>query len=216
NAQPWQDIHRTDYLQNVLKGERRKIIIYPGRLTHGRGLMHLIESAQYLNNSVIVLMGRAAPNYSTLLSEWIRDLHVERKVFILPPVAPNRVHYVLCSAHIGVMPTENVCRSYQLGAGNKLFHFISAGLPVAVSDQPEKRKIVLENGIGLVFNPDDPRDIFNPDDPRDIAEKLNEIANNTSLYSRLAHNSRNLARKLNWEAEAKKLLDVYQQITEGT
>ena len=203
NAQPKRSITPSTILRDKLPVGDKAIVIYPGRLTSGRGLEQLIAAAPLLERSVVVLMGRASPGFQEHLQEQVHCLGVDRTVFFLPAVTPEEVHDVLCSADIGVMPTEDVCLSYRLGAGNKLFHFISAGLPCAVSDQPEKRAIVVENRIGVVFK---------PSDPADIARAINELTTDLDLYQRCAENSRCLAHIINWEKEAQKLLDLYDRL----
>jgi glycosyltransferase involved in cell wall biosynthesis len=179
------------------------IAIYAGRITHGRGLEILIEASRYLERVVIILMGGGDINFQKSLSEKISHYGIEHKVIFVPPVEPDSVHEYICSANLGLMPTENTCLSYYLGAGNKLFHYLMAGLPVIVSDHPEKRKIVKQYDVGCVFD---------EDNPHDLARVIQELTDNIELRRRLSANALEAAMILNWENEEKKLLDLYRSI----
>lgn len=179
------------------------IAIYAGKISHGRGLEVLIEAARYLDRVIIVLMGAGNADYCNAVKKKIRENNLEDKVFLLPPVAPDLVHQYLCSANLGLMPTQNVCLSYYLGAGNKLFHYLMAGLPAVVSDHPEKRQIVRSYDVGLVCN---------ERDPRDIAGAIQMLADDDELRRNLSDNALKSRKVLCWENEEKKLLQLYQNL----
>jgi glycosyltransferase involved in cell wall biosynthesis len=184
-------------------GSEACIAIYAGRITRGRGLDMLVKASAHLRGVTIVLMGVRAPVYYEHLKKEINSLDVRDKVILLPPVESDQVNEYLCSADMGLMPTENICLSYRLGAGNKLFHYLMAGLPVLVSDQPEKRKIVEQYDVGRVFD---------PEDPNDIARAIQELADDAELRRRLSENALAAAKVLNWENEEKKLIELYRSI----
>ena len=196
------ELRKAQELRNVADGDC--IAVYAGGITRGRGLNQLVEAAQYLEGGVIVMLGRSANgSYKEELLKKISSLGLERKVFLLPPVAPDLVHQYLCSADIGLMPTEDVCLSYRYGAGNKLFHYLMAGLPVVVSDQPEKRKIVQQYNVGRVCK---------AEDPQNIARAIQDLVDHTEVRRQLSLNCLEAAKILNWENEEKKLLELYQKI----
>ena len=119
---------------------------------------------------------------------------------------PDEVARYVTSADLGVIPTQDVDLSYHYGAGNKLFHYIMAGIPAAVSDQPEKQRIVETYGVGAVFD---------QSDPQDIARVINSLLNDRERYERMCRNARRAAREeLNWGHEARKLLALYERLLE--
>jgi glycosyltransferase involved in cell wall biosynthesis len=181
----------------------QRIVIYPGLFVQGRGLEHLIAAAPYLDRAVIVLMGRN--QLGNKLQTQIANLGLEQHVFIRLPVPPEEVLHYVASADIGVMPTQSIDLSYHYGAGNKLFHYMMAGIPAAVSDQPEKRRIVETYQIGAVFD---------QTDPQDIARVINQLLNDTETYTAMSQRARELARdQFNWQLESQKLLRLYQRLT---
>lgn len=186
-------------------GPDDRIAIYAGRITTGRGLGILVEASQYLDGVVIVMLGGGNVAYANKLRTMIKEWGVEHKVILVPPVESDEVYDYVTSADVGLMLTENICLSYYYGAGNKLFHYLMAGLPVVVSDQPEKRKIVETYEVGRFCN---------VDDPREVARVIQELSDDVAARRRYSANAIKAARILNWENEEKKLLEVYERLAE--
>ena len=88
--------------------------------------------------------------------------------------------------------------------GNKIFHYIAAGVPIAVSDQPERRRIVQKYGVGIVFD---------ASDPQDIARKIRHVLQDPQSCQQMRQRARQAhLTELNWEKEAQKLCQVYQEL----
>jgi glycosyltransferase involved in cell wall biosynthesis len=194
---------------NVLREEfdmrpEQRIVIYAGLMKPGRGLSMLIRAAPYLDRAVIILMG--PERIRGQLERLAGELRVQDRVYFRDPVPPEEVQHYVASADVGVMPTQNVDLSYYYGAGNKLFHYLGAGLPAAVSNHPEKRRIVESYGVGVVFD---------ETDPRDIARAINELLNDDETYRAMSQRARIVTREtLNWQVESRKLLSLYAQLLE--
>jgi glycosyltransferase involved in cell wall biosynthesis len=207
NVQPYIPFHRTTRLRDLKElcgiSQETCIAIYAGRITHGRGLETLIEASHYLHGVIIVLMGGGNPNYRLNIKSKIKECKAEDKVIVLPPVEPDRVHEYLCSADLGLMPTESVCLSYYLGVGNKLFHYLMAGLPVVVSNHPEKKKIVKQYDVGRTCN---------ERDSRNTAQVIQELTDDIKLRRILSMNALKAGKTLCWENEEKKLIELYRNL----
>lgn len=207
NVQEFKEFRKNVKLRSIREikdfVKNKSIAIYAGRITTGRGLEKLIEATTYLNDVVIVLIGGGDILYRNKLIQMIRSQDVNDKVFILDPVDPDEVHPILCGADIGLMTTENICLSYYYGVGNKLFHYLMAGLPVIVSDHPEKKKIILKYKVG---------EVIDESDPNNIAEVIQKLVDNISLRKCYSINALKAAKYLNWENESKKLLKMYSKM----
>jgi glycosyltransferase involved in cell wall biosynthesis len=178
-----------------------KIIVYPGKITKGRGLISLLRMAPYLRNSVVLLIG-AGPLLSEL-RKMIEHEHLEKSVFLLPPVPYHEVSWYIKNCDLGVMPTENTSESYILGLGNKIFHYIAAGIPIAVSNQPAKKRIIETYKIGIII------DVSNP---KAMAEEINSFFEDEERYRECKYNIAAAREQLNWENEEKKLLYIYNRL----
>ncbi len=205
HCQESQLIERNDVLRQEFRIPRNKrIVIYAGLMKPGRGLDMLIRAAPYVDDAVIVLMG---PEYIRgQLERLARELDVYNRVFFRKPVPTEEVQRYIASADLGVTATQNIDLSYFYASENKLFHYIAAGIPAAVSDHPEKRRIIESYGVGAVFD---------ETDPKDIARVINRLLNDEETYQDMCQRAREAARDtLNWRVESRKLLSLYAHLLE--
>jgi glycosyltransferase involved in cell wall biosynthesis len=205
HCQEYQPVARNDILRQEFNlPPDQRIIIYAGLMKPGRGLDLLIRAAPYLDRAVIILMG--PERIRSQLERLATELEVRDRVFFRDPVPPEEVRHYVASADVGVMPTQNVDLSYYYGAGNKLFHYLAAGIPAAVSDHPEKRRIVETYGVGAVFD---------ETNPQDIARAINQLLNDETAYQAMCRRAQKATREtLNWKTESGKLLSLYAQLLE--
>jgi len=203
HSQEYREIEHGNILREEFDlPESVRIVIYPGALLPGRGLETLIQVAPLLERCVIVIMGKG--HIVPQLRQQIEDQNLGEQVFLRDAVPPDDVLRYVASADMGVIPTPDTDLSYYYGAGNKLFHYIMAGIPAAVSDQPEKRRIVETYGVGAVFD---------QTSPKDMARVINGILADPQAYQVMRQNARRASREiLNWGVESKKLLTLYQQL----
>ncbi|AJF08084.1 glycosyl transferase [Geoalkalibacter subterraneus] len=90
---------------------------------------------------------------------------------------------------------------------NKMFEYMSAGIPVIASDFPLWRQIIEGNQCGLLVD---------PLDAKSIAEAIDYLVMHPEEARKMGENGRRaIEDKYNWQAEEKKLLDFYQQILKG-
>jgi glycosyltransferase involved in cell wall biosynthesis len=86
---------------------------------------------------------------------------------------------------------------------NKIFEYLMAGLPIAVSDQPQRRQIVEKYGVG---------EVFDERDPKSIAQAIDRILSD-ERYREMRRRARQVARQeFNWEVQGKKLVEGYQKL----
>lgn len=203
NCQKYVEIARSDILRRELDiAAEDRIAIYTGLWADGRGLEQLIASVPYLDRVVVVLMGPDRLNGK--LERLAQELGVQDRVKFHPPVPPDQVSRYVVSADIGLMPTLATKLSYYYGSGNKLFHYLMAGIPAAVSDHPEKRRIIQTYDVGITFD---------ETNPENIAQAINTVLNDEPRYLQLCRNARKATREtLNWQVEEQKLLNLYHSL----
>jgi glycosyltransferase involved in cell wall biosynthesis len=172
------------------------ILLYQGALTKGRALDKLIESMQFVNQGIkLVILGDGILKHE--LEQLTQKLFLENVFFkgFIPEV--DLLSHTM-GANVGINLQEPINISKKLASANKLFEYSHAGLPIIASDVPENRKIIneFENGV-LIEN-----------DINIIAETINKMAcEDLSLYCK---NSFEAAKKYNWESQEKILLEVTQ------
>ena len=202
-----------DFQNNILNNgsgehfgfsDEYKIIIYQGALLLNRGLEELIEALKFLDKKIILVIIGEGLLYEELLRIVKKD-NLRNRVIFKGYVPPAHLLKLTSQADVGIVPVKKITLSYYLALPNKFFEYIIAGLPVAVSDFPEMRKIVKNYKIG---------EIFNPESPKSIAEAIRKIFSNLQGYQRLKQNVKQARNYLNWEKERKKLLRIYEQFSE--
>jgi len=187
---------RDSFLEGV---SGKKIAVFIGALTRDRGLEQLIESAQYLREAVVVIIGDGPLRQS--LEERVKRMRLEGRVRFVGWIPHRELLTYAASADVGVEPTQGNCLSYRYALGNKLFEYLMAGLPIAVSDQPHRRQIVERYGVGKVFD---------EKDPRSIARAIDRIVSDEERHQEMRHQARQAAREeFNWEVQGKKLIKAY-------
>lgn len=179
-----------------------KKIVYVGGVSYGRGIPNLLQALTKLDNNVFLLI-LGFDNLENGISPLIEKYDLRNRVIQLEPVPPEYVIDAISSADLGIAPIENICLSYYYSMPNKIFEYLLAGLPVAVSNFPEMSRLVLENEVGVVFN---------PEDPEDIATSIKRILDDPVLFEKLKKNVKMFSEKNHWDAEAVKLLKLYSSL----
>lgn len=87
---------------------------------------------------------------------------------------------------------------------NKLFEYMSAGLPLIVSDFPVWREVIDEVGCGRMVD---------PNDPREIAEAMNWLLKRPEEAFEMGQRARKAVEdRFNWAVESRKLIEFYQEL----
>lgn len=207
NVQPYEPPQpKTTILADELNIPKdKKIVIYAGAITINRGLEAMIDSAKHLENSVYVIMGyaRNAAYLQSLKTRASEQGLLSTKVFFREAVPINQITRYVSSADLGIVPTQNVCLSYFFESSNKIFHCMMAGVPLAMSDHYEKRLLVEQYDIGVLFD---------ETNPRTIASAVNEALADQDHYSIMRQNCFDAAKKMNWEHEQEKLRTIFGEL----
>lgn len=178
------------------------LLLYSGGLTPRRGLTTLVLALEQLEGVHLVLLGEGR------LRAELEELAVGRglndRISFTPFVHHLEVPHFIASADIGIIPYENSGLNHYLASPSKLFHYIMAGLPIACSDFPFLRTVVVENEIGMVFDPSDPssvaasvRALAGPEVRAAIKERLEKLRD---FYS--------------WEEQERRFLAVYDSVVD--
>jgi glycosyltransferase involved in cell wall biosynthesis len=199
NCPLYWEVKRTNLLRETCEvPEKKRILLYQGGLQPGRGISRLIDVIQTIPECVLILMG-GGPLKEELAAkiETLRGM-----VYLLDAVPVDRLLLYTASADVGLCMIENYGLSYYLSLPNKLFEYIMAGVPVVSSDFPEMRRIVSEYRIG---------ETADPTDPSDIAGKIRKLLE-PKYHLQTADNCLLASKKLNWECESAKLVDLMDSL----
>jgi glycosyltransferase involved in cell wall biosynthesis len=105
-----------------------------------------------------------------------------------------------------VWTLPNLCRNFRMALPNKIFEYLASGLPIVVADYPEARKIADDHGVGVTFD---------PYDPRSIAAAINRLAENSETLVRVRAAVPEALARLHVDSEWSKLADLYKSLPQS-
>ncbi len=181
--------------------EKRLQICYMGGLTEIRGLRNLVKAMEMVKtNCTLVLAGSFSP--SSFFDE-LKLMEGWKKVNYLGHLSRNEVFKVMAESNAGVIPFLPVPNHVD-AQPNKMFEYMSAGIPVIASNFPLWSEILVDNKCGFLFN---------PNEPSEIAETIDKIFQDAEKAKTFGENGKKLVvQKYNWEVESIKLLNFYRSL----
>lgn len=181
-------------------------VLYQGIYATERGLEELIQSFKFLSdNYVLYLRGYdTVPGYEDELKKYAIDNNIVDRVIFLPPVPMVDMVKSIDDYDIGVVAYRPTNMNQKFASPNKTFEYMMGGLAVAVSDIPEQKRFVVNNGVGLSFN---------PGDISDIARAIREIGDNKNRMVVMKNNGLKCAKEMyNWEVQGDKIVKIYKSL----
>lgn len=179
--------------------EKQAFLLYQGALNEGRGLEVLIETMQDINYPLLIA---GEGDLSELLRDKVKALGLERKVYFLGFLEPEKLWQVTCHAFIGFNLLENKGKSYYYSLANKFFDYIAAGVPTISMDFPEYRSVNQVFEVAYLL-----KDI----NREKISIAIGNFASNKVYYSMLQNNCRQASAKYNWSVEEQYFLSLLHE-----
>lgn len=174
-------------------GSEDRLAVYVGTVKPGRGVDRVVAAMPHADWHLAVVGGGTGPHVADLQAQAQR-LGVESRLHVLSGVPAATLWDHLATADVGVHAMEPTCRNHELALPNKLFDYLFAGLPVAVSDLQQMRELVQQHQLGTVFDPGDP------------------VATARAVTTAAEHDhtaSDDLLVELSWQRQAARLLELY-------
>lgn len=182
--------------------KQRNTFIYVGGITRIRGITNLVNALELANARERINLVLGGPVFPASYQKELESLSGWKYVEYLGPLSRSRVAQEFNKAMCGIclfLPLKNHVEAMP----NKLFEYMSAGLPVLCSDFDLWEKLVVQNKVGYICN---------PEDINSIAEALVKIScldqEELDLKGRTGIGL--IQTKYCWEKEEKKLLKLYQ------
>ena len=204
NAPDTETIRETAPLRSVAGlSEESRMITYVGGIAPHRGAETLLDSMLIMPADVhLVFVSNSTTGYVAKLLEIAAGIGIEDRVHLAPYVEPEAVVSYIRSADLSVIPLSRDVVNYEVALPNKLFQSIHAGVPVAVSDNPEMARFVTEHGVGEVFEGGNPESMAGA-----IMKVLEDLDHYRSIVSEPA-----LLDSLSWQQQATSLMKVYSSL----
>jgi glycosyltransferase involved in cell wall biosynthesis len=179
----------------------KKILLLQGGISSARNLEILIQAMLLIKNSSIVLVVLGDGLLTNNLKKIVKKYNLEKRVYFHKAVPQKYLLRFTASADAGVIPYQATCLNNFYCTPNKLFEFISVGLPIISTDLPELRKIIKEEKIGLVGD---------TSTAEEFAKLIDDFFSNENRFDDWKENIEIVRKKYCWENEEKKLIRIFE------
>ena len=136
-----------------------------GRIGDGHAIEATLRSLPLWKNQNwgFVVMGPGTDSYQEHLHDLAKELGVQARFAVLPPVGYDQVEQFTAGADLGhaLYQPVHVNNVHISTASNKIMEYLSAGLPLLVSDRPALRALVEKYNCGATANEASPDSIAN-------------------------------------------------------
>lgn len=172
-------------------------LIYQGALNMGRGIELMIEAMQWLEDTMLIVVGDG--DIRMTLQRKVHTLKLTDRVVFPGRIPPEKLVRITAQCSLGLSLEEDLGLNYRYALPNKIFDYIQARIPVLCSDLPEMAAVVKKYGTGEVC--------INRD-PQQLAGQLRGMLHDSDARKRWKIHLERAAAELNWEREEAKLLSV--------
>ncbi len=136
--------------------EGTPIALYQGSIALERGLENLIRACSLLPRGAVRVAMIGPDMTGGRLSAMATGSGLGDVLTVLPPVPSEDLPMVTASADMGLILFQNTCPNHYYSLPNKLYEYMMAGIPVVAADLPEMRRVIEEEGCGVLTDPEDP------------------------------------------------------------
>lgn len=191
------------HLPNVDWSQKERAVCYVGSISEIRGIFEMVEAIGQTDVKLL-LAGQFSPlslrDKAAALPGWanVKELGQLNRTEVVKMLSKSMAGLVLfhpVPSHLDAQP-------------NKMFEYMSAGIPIIVSNFPLWKEIVEENGCGIYVD---------PLNPAKIAGAIKRVVKNPKESKQMGKNGRRAVKeKYNWENEGARLLKLYEEISKSS
>jgi len=210
---------KKDALKEYNIPENEPYLLFVGRITRQKGIIHLLNAIKYLDPEINVVLCAGAPDTKEIAEEMKKGVSEAKKlrknVFWIEETVPKEKLIQLYS-HAGVF----CCPSIYEPFGIINLEAMACMTPVVGSKVGGIKEIIIDNKTGILvpfeqeFN--SPFEAIFPDQfAKDLAQNINLLMKDHELRRNMAIEGRKrVEQEYSWESIAKKVVDLYKAILE--
>lgn len=184
--------------ENYFNQNGKRVILFVGRLTEGKGVSFLISAMNKIDNAMLVIAGSG--DDEGRLREIAKP--VSEKVIFLGAKTHEELRTIYASSDVFVMPSITLMNGASEGFGLVALEAMASGIPVVASKSGGITDIIGDNDNGLLCE---------EKDSDSIALQVNRLLNDRNLYDHYVEMSLLTASSYDFKEIAKR----YSQIIEN-
>lgn len=177
----------------------QRYMLYQGALNMGRGLEMLIEAIKQVP---IRLYIAGEGDLSEALRQQVKNSGLTDKVIFLGMISPEELKKITAAAFLGYNLLENLGLSYYFSLSNKFFDYIHACIPGISNHFPEYERINSAYEVAILTNLS----------VSEIVLSIERALKDKTYYESLVENCKIAKQVFNWQAEEKKLIQIYNAL----
>lgn len=187
------------FIHEDKRTQKEQAVCYVGGISVARGIYNMVNAMEMVDGRLI--LGGTFENQT--VARTARSMSGWSKVDELGFISREEVKKIFAKSVAGlllVLPGPNVFGALP----NKMFEYMSAGIPQITSNDPLWKPIIDESRCGITVD---------PTKPEQIAEAINYLLTHPAEALEMGRNARKaVEEKYNWEAEAPKLIRLYKEL----
>jgi glycosyltransferase involved in cell wall biosynthesis len=177
-------------------------LLYLGETGLRRGTKELIQAIHMVKDKIpnvkLIIVGKSKEDQ--ILKDEIEKLQLSQFVVLTGWQKFETFQSYLKVSKIGFSPLHRNIH-HDTTFANKIFQYMSFGLPVVVSDSTAQKEVIEELNCGLVHK---------SQNVEQLAKCIIRLHEDKALYTKLSGNAvRGIKEKYNWETTSKELLQLY-------
>jgi glycosyltransferase involved in cell wall biosynthesis len=177
------------------------VIIQGTGINVDKGAGELIEAISMTEGVFLLVVGSG--NMLISLKKQVDKLNLKDRVKFIHRVMWDELMKYTRMSDVGMCLEKNTNLNYRYSLPNKLFDYISAGIPVIASNLPETGKVISGTGCGMLVDNVTPEAISNA---------LSELIMNPAKLAELRKNAVIASSKINWDTEKIKVSEFYRMV----
>jgi len=180
--------------------QKKDEVCYVGGIAQIRGIKEVVKAMEFTTKTKLNLVGAFSEKN---VEDEVKTYTGWQNVNELGFLDRSEVANILSQSKAGIVTFYPVPNHID-AQPNKMFEYMSAGLPIITSNFKLWKEIVEVNSCGICVN---------PLDPKEIAEAIEYIMTHPKEAQLMGTNGKKaVLEKYNWDVEEKKLLEVYAKI----
>jgi glycogen synthase len=213
----YRPVSETDALERFGVNPARPYVLFVGRITRQKGIVHLVRALPELDPEVQVVLCAGAPDTPEIAAEMVQAVAQARAarpgiVWIEEMVSRDVAVQLYSHATVFCCPSVyepfGIINLEAMACGTPVVATATGGIPEVVVDGETGLLVPLEQAGGASFDPVDP-----PKFSHDLAAGLNRLLGDDALRQRMAEaGRRRVQEQFSWGAIAQRTVELYQSL----